>query len=195
VALVLAPVVPIAVEVDPETPVRAVPFRLLALVPSLLGLPLRLAVWLAEDRSLLAELLIVAFESIHPPAVAAPALAVERRAVGDALCATVLSCVMQPVIVTVFAELLGVRVGDVVRGAVVAGCPLLLEGVDRVAGCWFDPCGYVCADATASDNTAAAQVLPNIHLCIYPPVTMCWCYVEALQCGRPTSRPRGFLPS
>ena len=133
--MVLAPVVPIAVEVDPETPVRAVPFRLLALVPSLLGLPLRLAVWLAEDRSLLAELLIVALESIHPPAVVAPALVVERRAVDDALCGAVVSCVMQPVIVTVFAELLGVRVGDVVRGEVVAGCPLLLEGVDRVAGC------------------------------------------------------------
>jgi len=136
VTLVLAPVVPIAVEVDPETPARAVPFRLLALVPSLLGLPLRLAVWLADDRSLLAELLIVAFESIHPPAVAAPALVVERRAVDDALRAVddalravddalggaVVSCMMQPVTVTVFAELLGdVRVEDVVRREVVCG--------------------------------------------------------------------------
>jgi len=37
------PLVPISVEVDPETPASPVPFRLPALVPSLLGLPLRLA--------------------------------------------------------------------------------------------------------------------------------------------------------
>lgn len=174
--MVFAPVVPTAVEVDPETPVRAVPFRLLALVPSLLGLPLRLAVWLDEDRSLLAELLIVAFESIHPPPVVAPALVVERRAVValravvDALCGAVVSCMMQPVTVTVFAELLGaVRVADVVRCDVV--------------------CGAVCADATASDNTAAAHVLPNIHLCIYPPVTMCWCYAGSAAMWTPDYPP------
>jgi hypothetical protein len=41
-AVVLVPLVPVVVEVDPETPAPAVPFRLPALVPSLLGLPLRL---------------------------------------------------------------------------------------------------------------------------------------------------------
>lgn len=48
--------------------------------------------------------------------------------------------------------------------------PLVLAGADRVVGCWPDVCGYVCADAaTASDNAAAAHMLPVIHFCIYPP--------------------------
>ena len=50
------------------------------------------------------------------------------------------------------------------------GDPLVLAGADRVAGCWPHVCGYVCADAaTASDNVAAAHMLPVIHFCIYPP--------------------------
>jgi len=43
------PLVPTTVEVDPETPLRAVPFRLLADVPSLLGLPLRLVELLIDE--------------------------------------------------------------------------------------------------------------------------------------------------
>lgn len=142
---------PTAVEVDPETPAPAVPFRLLALVPSLLGLPLRLrAVWLLDEMSLLAELLMVALDRIHPAGGV-----VERRE-GDALCDAEVPCITQPVTVTVLALAVAeVRVPDVLRREVSPCCPLLLEGA-------------VCADATASDNTAAAHVLPTIHLCIYP---------------------------
>ena len=135
------------------------------------GLPLRLVceLWLPyvalPDVWPSGALLVVAFDSIQPPA-----LVVERLA--DAVCVVgLLPCMMQPVTVmlgVLFAE----RFDDVCRDElrVVPVCvPLLVDEVDRVVGCCSDVCGYVCAEAaTASDNTAAAHVLPAIHLCIYP---------------------------
>jgi hypothetical protein len=56
------PLVPIAVEVDPETPTPAVRFRLPAAVPSLLGLPLRLD---PTVPSLTVPCVVVAFDSIQ----------------------------------------------------------------------------------------------------------------------------------
>lgn len=116
------------------------------------------------DVWLPAVLLVVAFDRIQPPAFAVGRLA-------DAVCVVgLLLCMMQPVTV-MLCELLAERFDDVCRDElrVVPVCaPLLVDGVDRVVGCWSDGCGYVCAEAaTANDNTAAAHVLPAIHLCIY----------------------------
>jgi len=132
VAVVSVPLVPTAVEVDPETPPSAVPFRLAALVPSLLGLPLRLVCALAVsllDVALLAVLLlIVAFDRIHPPAFAVVRLA-------DVPCDALLPCIMQPVTVIVWA-LFADRLDEVlVPRDVSVCCPLLLDGADRVVGC------------------------------------------------------------
>jgi hypothetical protein len=70
------PLVPRAVEVDPETPAPVVPLRSPVLVPSLLGLPLRL---------------VSALDTIQPPA-----FVVDRL---DAVCVALLSCITHPVTV------------------------------------------------------------------------------------------------
>src|ERR1051325_238560 len=132
--VVLVPRVPTTVEVDPETAIPAVPFRLVAVFPSLLGLPLRLGDAVPVDEVCVpAAPLIVAFERIQPPAFAVVRAA---EAVRDAL----VPCVKQPVTVT--------------------RCGLF------AAGRFFDVLVPVCADATASDSTAAAHACAAIHLCI-----------------------------
>ena len=112
----LAPLVP--VEVDPETPVPVVLFRLPAAVaPSLLGLPLRLVAALAA----LPLAAGMACERTQPPF------------------RTAVPCIRQPVIVTRCAALLVlVRLDWSFRRSVPVVCddvsldPLLVEGADFV---------------------------------------------------------------
>jgi hypothetical protein len=114
-AAVLVPLVPIADEVDPETFAPVVPFRFAPLVPSLLGLPLRLACELAVAVSLAVPLLWDAFERIHPPAVVVDALVP---------CDTPPPCMRHPV------NVIGCAADDELEREVrvVADCPLRFVG-------------------------------------------------------------------
>jgi hypothetical protein len=133
---VVAPLVPTAVEVDPETPVPVAPLRFVPIAPSFVGLPLRLTCALGAGVVLLAELLLAeAFDRIHPP-VFTPA----ADALADGLCAMPLPGMMHPVSV-ICCGAVAAREDDGVRLRVVVVCPVRLEGVDGVVVRVPDVCG------------------------------------------------------
>jgi hypothetical protein len=120
------PLVPIAVEVDPETPMPVVPFGLPALVPSLLGLPERLVPTRPSST-------LPVFSLIRPEADA-PAAVVAFESIQLSVRVSV-PRIRQPVTVTrCGVELVDDAVPAVPRRAV-SVCPLLvLDGVDFVVG-------------------------------------------------------------
>jgi hypothetical protein len=130
----LVPLVPNAVEVDPETPVVAVPLRLPALVPSLLGLPLRLV-------PAVLSLVVPTFSLTWPEAVLLAIVAFESIQLSVRVS---VPRIRQPVMVTRCGVELVDDAVPVVPRRVVSVCPLLvLDGVDFVVGCLSDVCGYV----------------------------------------------------